>query len=551
MAYDLLVKDGRIVDGAGKPWYRADVGIIGDTISAIGRLGDAPAHRVIRADDRIVCPGLVDIHDHADGGLVAYPEAPSLVRQGVTTAVIGNCGLSPAPICDATKSLLLQYIAAFYPGGMADWHSLAEFLQRLEAQGVACNVAPLVGHGSIRIAVMGFDAREPTPPELHAMCALTRQAMAEGAFGLSTGLAYAPGLFASTEEVVALAREAAACGGYYATHVRSEGAGWLDSIREAIAIGERAGLPVQVSHIEPHYPNFGLSSDALALVDDARARGLDVTFDVPPYLMGMTTITIVLPNWVQGGGIPRLVERLRDPDVRARIKAGEGTQTNPAIALARDGRWSQIRLVDCQQHPELVGLDLAEIARRRGQEPYDAVFDLLIAEGKQLMIVGAFHDEEDLCRVVAHPYCMVESDEGLYDPEGAQSLPHPRAFGTFPLLFRKYVRGETRAELPEEVGSKLLTWEEAVRKVTSLPAARLGLQDRGLLREGMRADLVLLDPARVCDGATYDEPMRYPEGVDWVLVNGTPVVEEGQHTGALPGRVLRKRVAPARRPLEP
>ncbi len=538
MVYDVIIRNGRVLDGTGAPWFWADVGIVGDTIRAIGRLAGQDAGRVLDAQGHFICPGFIDIHNHADGGLLVTPRADSLVQQGVTTALIGNCGMSPAPVRESTRELLHKYISAFLPVAQIDWRSLADLFDCFKRQGIGCNVASLVGHGSIRIAVMGMDARAPSERELDEMRALTAEAMAQGAFGLSSGLAYAPGMFASTDEVAALAEVVAEYGGIYASHIRSEGNAYLDSIAEAIGIGERAGVPVQISHMETHYPNFGRAREALALVDAARARGLDVTFDVPPYLMGMTTITSILPNWAQDGGIAAIIARLQEPDTRQRVKAHTDVFTNPAARLAGEGRWEKLWIVGSERHPEFNGRDLAELSRARGQEPYDAVFDLLAEESRQIMIVGEFHSEEDLRRALLHPCCMVESDEGVYAADSPTGVPHPRAYGTFPMIYRKYVRGETRADFSLEAGHPILTWEDAVRKMTSMPAARLGLKDRGLIREGLRADIAVLDPERIADRATYREPHQYPVGISWVLVNGVVVVEHGRHTGALPGRVL-------------
>jgi len=256
--------------------------------------------------------------------------------------------------------------------------------------------------------------------------------------------------------------------------------------------------------------------------------------------MGMTTITTILPNWIQEGGIAAMIEKLKDPRIRQRIKAGEAKHVNPSASLAAEGQWGKLRIVASEKHPELTGLDLAHISRLRDQDPYDVVFDLLVEEEKQIMIVGEFHDEEDLRRIVSHPCCMIESDESVYSASSSLGKPHPRAYGTFPMIFRKYVRGETRPDFALEAGRKILTWEEAVRKMTSAPAGRIGLLDRGLIREGMRADIVVFNPEQVSDRATYQNPHQYPEGIDWVLVNGVEVVANGNHRGVLAGRVLRK-----------
>ena len=540
MAFDTIVRGGWVLDGSGQPGFFADVGLAGGNIRAIGDLSAESASVAIDADGRFVCPGFIDIHNHSDAGLLLAPEARNIVQQGVTTILVGNCGLSPVPVNEATKDLLHRYISAFIPVAEIDWRSLSDLFQMMEMRGLGCNVGSLIGHGSIRIAVMGFEEREPTERELDEMCALTDEAMVDGAFGLSSGLAYAPGMFANTAEVVALARATAAHGGLYATHIRSDGPLYLQSVREALEIGERAGVPVQVSHLEPHYPNFGMAAEVLGLVDEARSRGQDVTFDVPPYMMGMTTITTILPTWMQEGGISAMIARLGDSRVRERIKAGGPSFINPSECLAMRGEWDKMRVVSSEVHPEINGLDLAEIADRRHQEPYDAVFDLLAEENRQIMIVGEFHSEEDLCRAIQHSACMIESDESVYVAETSTGVPHPRAYGTFPMILRKYVRGETRSDFPMEVGRAILSWEEAVHKMTAKPARKLGLADRGMIQTGMRGDILVLDPQTVTDRATYEQPHQYAQGIDWVLVNGVPVVERGRFHPTLPGMVLRK-----------
>ena len=546
MTYDVLIKGGLIVDGTGNPWFKGDVAIKNGRIVDIGKIRGENVERTIDARGMVVSPGFIDIHTHSEVSLLVNPRAESTVRQGVTTVCVGNCGLSPYPVNESTKDELCRYLSSFYPLREVDWRSTRDFLGKLERQGVSCNVAALVGHGSIRIAVMGFEDREPTAPELREMKDLVSEAMDEGVFGMSTGLGYAPGFFSKTDELIELAKVVSKKGGFYATHTRSIGVTYEEGVAEAITIGREARIPVQISHIESHYPNWGRTKAVLKMIDEARAQGIDVTCDIPPYLYNLTVITTLLPRWVQEGGLTKLIDRLKDRSIREEVKREilketDKRRSNTMTALAIDGYWSKIRLASGDRNPQLIGLSIAEIAEKWNVSPYDAVFDLLIEEGKQLFIIGETHYEEDMRLVLKHPTSMVETDERARAPYGplAKGRPHPRAYGTFPLLFRKYVRGETRPELPEERGYKLLTLEEAVKKVTSLPAQRLGLQDRGVIRKGMYADITVFDPIKVADRATYKEPHLYPVGIRYVLVNGEIVVEDGEHTGNLPGTVLK------------
>jgi N-acyl-D-aspartate/D-glutamate deacylase len=446
---------------------------------------------------------------------------------------MGNCGFSPAPIARETE---------------ADWHTLGQYLDRLKEQGVATNVASLVGHGQVREAVLGAADRAPTERELDKMRSLIANAMDDGAFGLSSGLAYAPGLFSDTAELIELAKVVAMYGGLYTTHIRDESnqLAWQRSVQEAIEVGERAGVRVQISHLESHYPNWGGEDEVLALLEDARARRLDVTCDIPPYVCGATSLTTILPNWAHEGGPQAIAERLRDPGTRPKIRhfvlAQRDKQASPPPTMLADGLAGRIWLAASRGNPNLVGQSLAEVGERRGTDPIDAAFDLIVEDEAETHIVVAQHNEEDIRKLVQHPLSMIVSDGAASAPYGVLSAerPHPRSYGVFPLVFRKYVRGETRNQEPNEVGSKILTLQQAVLKMTSFPAQKLGLRDRGLVREGMWADLVIFDPLTIEDQATYQAPHQYPKGIDYVLVNGQVVVEHGEHTGALPGRVIKQ-----------
>jgi len=525
---DIVLSGGLLVDGTGAPARRADLGISGDSIAAIGDLSRETAGRTLSMAGLTVAPGFIDMHSHSDWRLWSNRRAESKIRQGVTTEVVGNCGFSPAPVSDEFRDEMKAF-ALYRPAGMDfSWRSMGEYLRRYGDGGIALNVAQLVGHGTVRLAAMGFARRAPTARELASMERLVDESMADGACGLATGLIYAPGSYAATEEIVALARRAGAAGGFYASHIRGEGPTLLDAVGEAIRIGREGGLPVQVSHIKAAgRPNWGRVAEALALIDEARGEDLDVTADVYPYTASSTTLRTLLPDWALEGGIERMLERLGDPSMRARIR--EDLMGTSAI-LTRGLGWEDIMIAYSPSRPDAQGRRLSEIAAASGADPLDAALDLIAAErGGGYMILFQL-DEADLRRALAHPQVMIGSDGSALAADGelAAGKPHPRSYGTFPRVLGRYVREQST-----------LVLEEAVRKMTAMPARRLGLADRGVLAVGARADVVALDPGRVQDLATYEDPHRYAQGIDWVLVNGRVVIERGQHTGALPGRVLR------------
>jgi N-acyl-D-amino-acid deacylase len=524
---DIKIEGGQLIDGTGAPARRADVGIVSDSITAVGDLSRETAGRVIEARGLAVAPGFIDMHSHSDWRLWANRRAESKIRQGVTTEVVGNCGFSPAPVSDEFRDEM-QGFALYLPPGMDfSWRSMGQYLRRYREEGVALNVAQLIGHGTVRLAAMGFARRPPTGRELTTMDRLMDQSMADGAYGLSTGLIYAPGSYAATEEIIALARRAAARRGFYASHIRGEGPTLLDAVGEAIRVGREGGLPVQVSHIKAAgRPNWGKVKDALALVDAARADGLDVMADVYPYTASSTTLRTLLPDWALEGGIETMLARLGDAAARARMRA---ELMGTSAILTRGIGWEDIMVAYAPSRPQAQGRRLSEIAAAGGTDPLDAAIDLIVAErGKGYMILFQL-DEADVRRALAHPHVMIGSDGSslAVDGELASGKPHPRSYGTFPRVLARYAREQS-----------LLSPEEAVRKMTGLPAKRLGLDDRGILAVGAKADVVAFDPGRVRDLATYDEPHRYPAGIDYVLVNGRVVIDGGEHTGALPGRIL-------------
>ena len=535
------------MDGTGNPWFRADVGISNGKIGKIGSLGSGRSKRIINAKGLVVCPGFIDLHNHSDSAILINPKAESMVRQGVTTQVIGNCGFSCAPVNNSTKDLLEKHLFELMPEIELGWNSLGEYLSELEKNKPATNIAALVGHGTVRIAVLGYADRLPSKEEMGEMKRLVAMAIEDGAFGMSTGLAYAPGMFSETKEIIELAKVIAEHDGLYTSHLRNEAneATWRKSVEEAIDIGEKTGARVEVSHLESHYPNWGKEQAILDMLEVARDRGIDIACDVPPYVCGYTTITTLLPDWALSGGITETLERLRNPEKRQKVKEfltnEKEKHVNPTQSLLADGYANKIWIASCDKRPELVGKSIEEIGKMAEQDPLDSALDVIRHEEGKTPIVCELHSEDDIRTLVKHPLSIIETDGFSWAPYGIleKTKPHPRSYGTFPLTFRKYVRGETRNKEPKEAGEKILSLEEAVRKMTSFPSQRLGLKNRGLLHEGTWADIVIFDPVGIEDQATYANPHQYPKGIRYVLVNGQMVIEEGEHSGACHGRILR------------
>lgn len=499
--YDLIIRNARVLDGTGSPWYRADVGLRGDAIARIAFRIDAPATRTIDVRGQIVAPGFIDIHSHARGGIFEVPTAENYLRQGVTTAIEGPDGSSPIPI--------------------------KPFLEKVAETHVTVNFGTFIGQGSVRDEVIGPINRKATPDEVEKMRTLVRAGMADGAFGLSTGLFYVPGTFTTTAEVTDLARVAGEMGGIHISHMREETSKVLDSVRETIEIGEKGGLPTQVTHHKIiGKANWGRTLDTLRLIDDARARGVDATLDQYPYTASATAIgSALVPAWAREGGEAATLKRIKDAGSRADILA----ETIRLLQEERGGGDPQnVQLSRCQWDPSLDGKRLGDVTKGRGLEP-----TLRNAADTVLWIVesggcgGIYHaiDEQDLQRVLRHPATMIASDGGV--PVFGQASPHPRSYGTFARVLGRYARD-----------LKVITLEDAVRKMTSFPAQRLGLPDRGVLREGMKADIAVFDPVTVRDRATFEQPHQYSEGVSLVIINGQVVLENGAVTAARPGRIL-------------
>ncbi len=516
--FDLLLKDGRVVDGTGQTWFRASVGIAGDQLNIIrGDASAVQAGRVIDASRHVVCPGFIDMHSHSDLMMLSDPRHEAKVRQGVTTEVLGMDGLSYAPTSPRNLEHLLTYLAAVngMPPPGVRWGSVREFLDLLDRR-AACNVAYMAPHAAIRVEAMGWEDRLPTEPELDRMKELARQAMRDGAFGFSTGLTYPPGAYSDTNELVAVCDAIKDLGGFYMTHARySLGDRLLDPFREAVAVGRRSGVPVHISHY--HSPVDGMGRRMVALVDEARGDGIDVTFDQYPYAAASTILHSLLPYWVHSGGPAALLERIKDRRVRDEL----GDSVNPMWGLNLDHYiFSHI---GSQRNREWQGRSLTDLAKAQDKTMVDAICDLLIEENLEVAFVARTGNPDNIRQILRHPAQMVGSD-GLLTGE----TPNPRSYGTFPYVLGQFVRDE-----------ELLTLEEAVRKMSAIPAQRLGLKDRGILRDGMKADLVVFDPETVEARATFEQPRQYPVGIDYMLVNGSLVVDDGTHTGALPGRAIR------------
>jgi len=528
----ILIVGGKVVDGTGTPSAKVDVGLDGTKITGIHEPGTAKGGVTIDAAGSIVCPGFIDIHTHSELSLLGCPFAESKIRQGVTTEVVGNCGGSAAPLIGLAREMTVD-IAARYCVEV-DWVTMDEYLLRLQNLRTSVNVATLVGAETVRSGVIGPDDVPPTASQLEEMKELIAEAIMQGAFGLSTGLIYAPGCYATTEELIALASTTGALGGIYASHIRGEGNTLLKSVAEAITIGREARLRVQISHHKAAgRENWGLVVESIRMIEDARRKGVDVAFDVYPYTSSCTDLFAVLPPWVQDGGRGAILGRLADPESRARIRADFSN---------RDADWENIVGENCWDDIEVMGFKkpankaynhrrVSEIASEMGKDAPDAVFDLLIDE--ELDITAFFHEmsEEDVIRLIRHPLSSIASDGDSGAPYGplADIVEHPRAYGTFPRAIRRYA-----------LDKPIVSIEEMIRKMTSSPAQRLGITDRGTIGVGMMADVVVFDPMTIWDRATFADAYQYCEGITEVFVNGILTIENGEHLKERAGLVLRK-----------
>ena len=523
---DILIVNGLVIDGSGAPRRAGDVAIQGDRIVALGPAVSVQAETVIDAAGCVVTPGFVDMHSHADFTLPILPTADSLVHQGITTVVVGQCGMTPAPLLEGTRAqVLAAQRSDDAPLPWDRWSTFGSYLDTLRDIGLSLNVVPLVGQGMVRQAVMGFTAAAPTEGQMALMQAEVVRAMDEGAVGLSTGLIYPPGSYASTEELIAITRPVGERDGLYFSHIRGEGSGLLGSVAEAVRIGRETGAAVQISHFKAAgRQNWSLAVQALEEIDRARAEGLDVSADMYPYIAGSTSLVSVLPQWAQEGGKDATLARLADPGTRRRMSADMSS-----LDGVRGAEFGKILIAGSPRERSYEGHYVTDLADKAGKSPHDWTFDALLQTELQIQMITFYGCEDNLRMQIQHPAMMVGTDASAVATEGPMSkgLPHPRHYSTFPRILGRFVREE-----------QVLSLEEAIRKMTGLPAEKLRWTDRGLLKEGYRADLVVFDPDTIIDRATFQAPHQYPLGIRHVIVNGKPVVYNGSHTQARPGSVL-------------
>ena len=522
---DILIKNGMVIDGSGSPAFRADVALEGEKITAVGNLQDVEADLVIDAENKMVMPGVIDMHSHADMSLPLVPTADSMVTMGVTTVVGGQCGGTLAPILDETRE---EYLEAVKEEGIPipyeEWSDFGSYLDYLEKIGISVNLHPLVGQGTIRGTVMGFTAARPSEEQMEKMQEVLEQSMEAGAIGISTGLIYPPGLYATTEELIELTKIAGKRNGYYFSHVRGETEGILDAIREEVRIGKETGASLQHSHYKvAGRANWDKAEAGLALIDEARAEGIDITIDMYPYTAGNTSLASLLPAWAHEGGFVETAKRLREPEIRQKMVED---MKKPG-AFMQIEEWDLIKISVCK-NPDYVGKFIHEIAEESQKSRTDWVFDVLLETNGEINMIIFGMSEDNVKMQMTHPAMMISTDGYAYPFEGplAAGSPHPRSFGTYPRVLGKYVREE-----------KVLKLEEAVWKMSGFPAQKLRLKNRGLVREGYYADLVIFDAETIIDKADYVNPFQKPEGIDCVFVNGKIVVKNNQHSGERPGKI--------------
>jgi len=530
MEFDVIVHRGSVLDGTGAPARVADVGVTGERIAAIGDLSGSSAATEIDADGRIVAPGFIDVHTHSDLTVLVNGRAESKIRQGVTTEITGNCSFSPYPVRPGRPELVERYELRTALAGIDwDWSDLDGYARRVESSGTSVNIAPLVGQASVRIAVIGGGDGQPTPDQLVEMQRLVDQALEQGAFGMSVGLTLVPSGFADTNELIALAEPLGRYGRLYVQHSRLW-AGWhAKTIEEAVQIGRAVGCGVQISHqaiVDSR--EYGTASNLIGIMERARTDGVDVMYDVYPYLAGGTTMDQLVPTWVQDGGVEAMLARLEDSEMRRRAI----TDTNLGWFRGLPFDWTKLFMteVGTPESTRYLGWSVAQVAEEWGLSGAETVIELIRRERNHVGVVMFNRDEDDMRTFLRHPLAMVGSDGSAIAPYGpfAESKPHPRFYGTYPRILGRYVR-----EAP------VLSLADAVHKMTGLPAERFGLAGRGRMAENMLADLVVFDPRTVIDIATFEQPHAFPIGIHDVLVAGQPVVRAGEHTGAMPGRVLR------------
>jgi N-acyl-D-amino-acid deacylase len=518
---DLLIRGGTVIDGTGAPGRRADVAIRGGRIAAIGTDLAKNGARIIEAKDRVIAPGFIDIHSHSDEAMFVNDALESALHMGVTLVVCGNCGGSSAPVSGLAEAELDRELSRL--NVERTWSSFGEYADAVDRAKPAINVCSFVGHGTLRSCVMGADDRAPTKNELARMRALLAKSMGEGAIGLASGLIYPPSAFGTTDELAALCEVVRDKGGLYASHIRNESTHLLDAVEENLEIGRRSGVRVELSHHKASgQKNWGKVKESTALIERARGAGVDVTADQYPYTASSTGLAVTIPNWVHEGGTAKMCERLRDPAVRARIR-NEEVETGRAF--------DRIVIARARHHPDWAGKSVQQLADEAGKDPLEWSCDALIEHDGAVDIVHHSMSEDDVRYVMAKDWVCIGSDSRANAPYGPLSFgkPHPRSYGTFPRVLGRYARDET-----------VLSLEDAVRKMTSLTASRPRVHDRGVVRQGAWADLVVFDPGQVIDAATYDDPHRYPIGIEYVIVNGGVALESGETARERHGRFLRQ-----------
>jgi N-acyl-D-amino-acid deacylase len=525
--FDSIIKHGFVIDGSGFPGIIKDIGISRGVISALGDLDGAPAREIFEARDFAVCPGFIDIHSHSDFNLLHEPPGRSKIMQGVTTEVCGNCGLSGAPLLGSAKEQRRKSLTG--AGISITWSSMQEYVELLQSRGLFCNVAPLIGHGNLRGSVIGYENRNPSQKEMDAMAGLLRDSLEAGAWGLSSGLFYPPGTYAADNELIALARISARYGGIYASHVRNEEDHVVPAVAEAVHIGREAGIPVQVSHLktmgEKNWDKLPLLFD---VIENALRQGFDISADRYPYTAAATDLDALLPPWACEGGVEKELECLYNRETQGKIFASILDHRRPEEFFDK----IVISRVYNEHNKELEGKTVTEAAGKRNQTIQEAFFNLLIEEQARVEALFFTMSEDNLRRIYQKDYVMVGSDSAAWDPEGflGSGKPHPRCFGAFPRFLRKYVLDE-----------RLLNLEQAVHKMTGQPAQKINLPDRGFIKQGYKADMVIIKLTELRDNATYDDPHQFPQGINRVMVNGSWAVREGRITGTRSGRVLLKR----------